>query len=72
MFQAPHWNAGAISNAKWSGPRMRDLLADAGLDVDAIASGKKNINDLGIEVCLLLVVCCLCFWYSVPKRWSLL
>ena len=28
------WGAGAISNAEWRGPLLRDVLRDAGLDVD--------------------------------------
>jgi sulfite oxidase len=35
-FGPPHWVAGAIGNATWSGARLRDVLGAAGLDVDAI------------------------------------
>jgi sulfite oxidase len=36
-FGPPHWVAGAIGNAKWSGPRLRDVLRAAGMDVDGIS-----------------------------------
>eukprot|EP00056_Hartaetosiga_gracilis_P015397 m.241648 g.241648 ORF g.241648 m.241648 type:complete len:702 (+) comp24989_c0_seq1:224-2329(+) len=39
-FLSPHWAGGAISNAKWTGVRMRDLLREAGLDVDGIHEGR--------------------------------
>lgn len=42
MFNAPHWTIAAISNAKYGGARMRDVLAYCGLDVDAYANGTKN------------------------------
>lgn len=44
LFFSPHWVAGAISNAKWGGAKMRDVLAYCGLDVDAIALGKANLE----------------------------
>eukprot|EP00605_Chrysophyceae_sp_TOSAG23-4_P000270 GSChrysophyteH1.ASY1.ANO1.312.1 assembled CDS len=31
-FGPPHWVAGAIGNATWSGPRLRDVLRAAGMD----------------------------------------
>ena len=40
IFISPHWVIGAISNAKWSGARMRDVLAYCGMPVDAMALGK--------------------------------
>jgi len=40
-FGPPHWVAGAIANATWSGPRLRDVLQAAGMDVDGIALGKQ-------------------------------
>jgi len=39
---APHWRNGAIGNAKWAGVRVRDLLADCGLDVDGMALGRVS------------------------------
>jgi len=36
-FGPPHWVAGAIGCATWSGVRMRDLLKAGGMDVDGIA-----------------------------------
>merc|ERR1711988_1420299 len=36
-FGPPHWVAGAIGNATWSGARLRDVIKAAGLDVDAIS-----------------------------------
>jgi sulfite oxidase len=33
VFIAPHWVVGAISTAKWGGPKMRDVLEHCGLDV---------------------------------------
>mmetsp|Transcript_34963 Transcript_34963/g.51959 ORF Transcript_34963/g.51959 Transcript_34963/m.51959 type:complete len:670 (-) Transcript_34963:83-2092(-) len=41
IFISPHWVVGAMSTAKWGGVRLRDVLADCGLDVDAIALGEK-------------------------------
>lgn len=41
VFQAPHWNVGAISNGLWRGPRMRDILKECGVDVDALSMGTK-------------------------------
>lgn len=40
VFIAPHWVVGAMSNAKWGGVRMRDVLEYCGLDVDGMALGK--------------------------------
>jgi sulfite oxidase len=42
MFNAPHWNIAAISNAKYGGARMRDVLRYCGMDVDAYANGHKT------------------------------
>jgi hypothetical protein len=36
----PHWVIGAISNAKWGGARLRDVLAYCGMPVDDMALGK--------------------------------
>lgn len=41
FFQGPpHWVSGAIGNATWSGPRLRDVLRASGMDVDGISLGK--------------------------------
>ena len=40
IFISPHWVIGAISNAKWSGARLRDVLAYCGMPVDDMALGK--------------------------------
>jgi sulfite oxidase len=39
-FGPPHWVAGAIGCATWTGVRLRDLLNTAGMDVDAISTRK--------------------------------
>jgi len=41
---APHWRNGAIGNAKWTGVKVRDILRECGMDVDAIALGHKDAN----------------------------
>jgi len=41
-FGPPHWVAGAIGNATWSGARLRDVLRASGMDVDAISLRKKE------------------------------
>merc|ERR1712037_1033547 len=59
-FGPPHWVAGAIGNSTWSGPRLRDVLRAAGMDVDNISVGKvesPNYNAHG---------CCVNHWYKVP------
>jgi DMSO/TMAO reductase YedYZ molybdopterin-dependent catalytic subunit len=45
-FLAPHWVVGAISTAKWGGPKLRDVLKECGLDVDAMALGELEIPGL--------------------------
>jgi len=40
IFIAPHWVVGAISNAKWGGVKIRDVLQYCGMDVDAMSLGK--------------------------------
>ena len=52
-FGPPHWVAGAIGNAKWSGVRLRDVLRASGMDVDAISLGKKKFGDKDTQVGLL-------------------
>ena len=41
-FGPPHWVAGAMGNATWSGVRLRDVLKAAGMDVDGISLGTKE------------------------------
>jgi len=41
-FGPPHWVAGAMGNATWSGPRLRDVLRASGMDVDNISLGNKE------------------------------
>mmetsp|Transcript_17118 Transcript_17118/g.39628 ORF Transcript_17118/g.39628 Transcript_17118/m.39628 type:complete len:521 (-) Transcript_17118:125-1687(-) len=41
IFISPHWVIGAMSTAKWGGVKLRDVLKECGLDVDAIALGEK-------------------------------
>ena len=45
-FLVPHWVVGAISTAKWGGIRIRDVLKEFGLDVDAMALGEVEIPSL--------------------------
>mmetsp|Transcript_30225 Transcript_30225/g.50206 ORF Transcript_30225/g.50206 Transcript_30225/m.50206 type:complete len:397 (-) Transcript_30225:86-1276(-) len=45
-FLAPHWVVGAISTAKWGGVKIRDVLKECGLDVDAMALGELEIPGL--------------------------
>ena len=37
---------GAISTAKWGGVKIRDVLRECGLDVDALALGELEIDGL--------------------------
>ena len=37
-FGPPHWVAGAMGCATWSGVRLRDLLKVSGMDVDGIST----------------------------------
>lgn len=41
-FGPPHWVAGAIGCATWTGVRMRDVLKASGMDVDAISLRTKE------------------------------
>ncbi|KAJ9606549.1 hypothetical protein H2200_008557 [Cladophialophora chaetospira] len=44
------WDIGAISNAKWTGVRLRDVLRDAGVDVDArYLEDAKHVQFVGAE-----------------------
>lgn len=42
IFISPHWVAASISNAKWSGVRLRDVLEHCGLPVDDMALRRKR------------------------------
>jgi sulfite oxidase len=42
IFISPHWVIGAMSTAKWGGVKLRDVLQDCGMDVDAIALGRER------------------------------
>ena len=52
-FGPPHWVAGAMGNATWSGPRLRDVLRSAGMDVDSISLGVKSAPEKAKHVGLL-------------------
>jgi len=52
-FGPPHWVAGAMGNATWSGPRLRDVLRASGMDVDNISLGKKDAPSRAWHVGLL-------------------
>lgn len=43
------WNVGGISNAKWTGVRLRDLLADAGFPVDDAPQEVRHAQFIGAE-----------------------
>ena len=43
------WGVGAMSNAVWTGVRLRDVLADAGLDVDELPKDAKHAQFVGAE-----------------------
>lgn len=43
------WNVGAISNAVWKGVRLRDVLADAGFEVDDVPDEIKHAQFMGAE-----------------------
>jgi len=43
------WNVGAISNAEWKGVRLRDVLADAGFDVNDVPEDIKHAQFMGAE-----------------------
>lgn len=45
VFISPHWVVGAMSTAKWGGVKIRDVLEHCGLDVDAMALGKREVNE---------------------------
>ncbi|KAI4125186.1 MAG: hypothetical protein LQ338_004410 [Usnochroma carphineum] len=43
------WGAGAISNAEWTGVRLRDVLKDAGVQIDDLPEEIKHIQFVGAE-----------------------
>lgn len=43
------WNVGAISNAEWTGVRLRDILTDAGFDIASIPADVKHAQFTGAE-----------------------
>ena len=45
--------SGAIGNSTWSGPRLRDVLRAAGMDVDNISLGKTDAPEKALWVGLL-------------------
>jgi len=52
-FGPPHWVAGAIGNARWSGARLRDVLRASGMDVDAISTRKIEAPGKATQIGLL-------------------
>jgi sulfite oxidase len=52
-FGPPHWVAGAIGNATWSGVRLRDVLRASGMDVDAISLRRKDAPAKATQIGLL-------------------
>jgi sulfite oxidase len=52
-FGPPHWVAGAIGNATWSGVRLRDVLRASGMDVDAISLRQKEAPPKAQQIGLL-------------------
>ena len=43
------WKTGAIGNAEWSGPRLCDVLADAGLSLNNPPEDAKHVQFVGAE-----------------------
>ena len=43
------WEAGAIGNAHWTGPRLRDVLADAGFNVSDPPHEVQHVHFVGAE-----------------------
>ncbi|KAL8807656.1 MAG: hypothetical protein Q9200_004592 [Gallowayella weberi] len=43
------WEGGAISNAEWTGVRLRDILRDAGVRIDDLPSDVKHVQFEGAE-----------------------
>jgi len=49
IYISPHWIVGAFSNAKWGGAKLRDILRECGVDVDAMALGKTDPHEKGMK-----------------------
>jgi sulfite oxidase len=47
--QGLQWGVGAISNAEWTGVRLRDVLADAGFPVDDWPEDARHAQFIGAE-----------------------
>jgi sulfite oxidase len=43
------WTAGAISSAEWEGVKLRDVLADAGLDLQNVPEDAQHAQFMGLE-----------------------
>lgn len=47
------WGVAAMANAEWTGARLRDVLAAAGVDVDAVAAGSapgaRHVQFAGLD-----------------------
>ena len=43
------WDTGAISNAEWTGIKLRDVLKDAGLPVEDLPDHAKHVQFFGSE-----------------------
>lgn len=43
------WTAGAISSAEWEGVKLRDVLADAGLDIQNLPYDARHAQFSGLE-----------------------
>lgn len=43
------WGVGAMSNAEWTGVRLRDVLADAGLPVSDVPDEVQHVQFVGAE-----------------------
>ncbi|KAI9838413.1 MAG: hypothetical protein M1837_002496 [Sclerophora amabilis] len=43
------WEVGAIGTADWTGVRLRDVLADVGLEVDELPEDVKHVHFVGSE-----------------------
>jgi len=52
-FGPPHWVAGAIGCATWSGVRLRDILEASGMDVNSMSLRQKEPPAAAVNVGLL-------------------
>ncbi|KAL8950811.1 MAG: hypothetical protein Q9222_003188, partial [Ikaeria aurantiellina] len=43
------WESGAISTAEWTGVRLRDVLKDAGVDIDELPDDVRHVQFVGAE-----------------------